>query len=90
MLAATIAGALLLMLDVWPLMMTPMIFDSGESADAWSIFLAIWSMPALLIVGLVMGWIGFAKGARRLVTFGLILAALPVIGAVGVLVMAGV
>ncbi|HUB86054.1 MAG TPA: hypothetical protein VL971_10200 [Rhizomicrobium sp.] len=90
MLAATVLGAVLLMLSAWPLMMSPMIFDSGESTEAWTIFAAIWFAPVVLIVGLVVGWIGFARSARGMVTFGLILAALPVIAAVGVLVMAGV
>ena len=89
MLAATIVGGLLLMLSVMPLMMSPMIFDSGESPEAWTIFAAIWLMPVVLIAGLVIGWIGFARGAQGMVTFGLILAALPLVAAVGVLVMAG-
>jgi hypothetical protein len=90
MLAATIVGVVLLMLGVWPLTMSPMIFDSGESATAWAIFMAIWSMPLLLIAGLAIGWIGFARNVRGTVVIGLIVAALPVVAAVGVLVMAGV
>jgi hypothetical protein len=90
MLAATVVGVILLMLSVFPLMMSPMIFDSGESTTAWSIFLAIWSMPVLLIAGLVTGWIGFFRNAARMVVFGLILAVLPLIAALGVLIMAGV
>ncbi len=90
MLAATIVGAVLLVLSAVPLMMSPMIFDSGETAEAWTIFAAIWLMPVVLIAGLIIGWIGFARNVRRMVTLGLILAALPLIAAVGVLVMAGV
>lgn len=90
MLAATVVGVILLMLSVFPLTMSPMIFDSGESTAAWSIFFAIWSMPVLLIVGLVIGWIGFARNAARMTMIGLIVAVLPVVAALGVLVMAGV
>lgn len=90
MLAATVVGVILLMLSAWPLMMSPMIFDSGESPEAWAIFATIWLMPVVLIAGLVIGWIGFARKARGMAMFGLILAALPVLAAVGVLVMAGV
>ena len=90
MLAATVVGVILLMLSVFPLMMSPMIFDSGESAQTWSLFIAIWSLPLLVIAGLVIGWIGFSRNAAHTVVFGLLLAALPVIAALGVLVMAGV
>src|ERR1700761_279843 len=89
MLAATIVGGLLLMLSVMPLMMSPMIFDSGESPEAWAIFAVIWLMPVVLIAGLVIGWIGFARDTRRMVTFGVIVAGLPLAAAIGVLVMAG-
>jgi hypothetical protein len=90
MLAATVVGVILLMLGMAPLMMSPMIFDSGESGAAWSIFVAIWSMPVLLIAGLAIGWIGFFRNAARTVVFGLILAGLPLVAALGVLIMAGV
>lgn len=90
MLAATVVGVILLMLSLFPLTMSPMIFDSGESTAAWSIFLTIWSLPVLLIVGLVIGWIGFSRDAPRTVVLGLIVAVLPVAAALGVLVMAGV
>ncbi|HEY5338552.1 MAG TPA: hypothetical protein VIJ85_10130 [Rhizomicrobium sp.] len=88
--AATVIGVLLLMLSVFPLMMSPMIFDSGESADTWSIFIAIWLAPVVLIAGLVIGWIGFASGARRVAIAGLVVAAVPAVLALGVLIMAGV
>lgn len=87
---ATIAGALLLMLAIWPLSMTPMIFDSGQSAATWSVFLAIWAMPVVLIAGLVTGWVGIARDAHGVVVAGLILAALPVLAGAGVLVMSGI
>jgi hypothetical protein len=90
MLAATIVGVLLLMLGTWPLSMSPMIFDSGESMETWSLFIAIWLMPVALIAGIAIGWIGLARNTRGIVTFGLALAALPLLVLVGVLAMAGV
>jgi hypothetical protein len=89
LLAATVVGVILVMLSALPLMMSPMIFDSGESAATWSIFVAVWSMPVLVIAGLVIGWIGFSRNTTRTAVFGLILAALPVVAALGVLIMAG-
>ena len=86
---ATIVGALLLMLAAWPLSMSPMIFDSGQSAETWGVFLAIWAMPVVLVAGLATGWIGFARNARGTVIAGLAVAALPVLAAIGILVMSG-
>jgi small-conductance mechanosensitive channel len=90
MLAATIVGVIVLMLSAFPLMMSPMIFDSGESATAWSIFIAIWMAPVVLIVGLVVGWIGVARRSQAMVVTGLLLAVAPMVAALGILLMAGV
>jgi hypothetical protein len=46
-------------------------------------------MPVVLAGGLVLGWVGFARGSSAMATAGLVLAALPVLGAVGILVLAG-
>jgi hypothetical protein len=86
---ATVIGGLLLMLAVWPLSMTPLIFDSGESPMTWGVFLAVWAMPVVLIAGLLMGWIGFARNAHGVAVAGLIVAVLPVLAAIGILVMSG-
>jgi small-conductance mechanosensitive channel len=90
MIAATVIGVLLLMAAAWPLSMSPEIFDSGQSAETWSIFIAIWLMPVALLAGIAIGWIGFSRNARRVVITGLVLAALPVLAAIGILAMAGV
>lgn len=90
MIAATVIGVLLLMAAAWPLSMSPMIFDSGQSAETWSIFIAIWMMPVALLAGIAVGWIGFARNARRTVITGLVLAVLPVLAAIGILIIAGV
>jgi hypothetical protein len=89
MIAATVVGVLLLIASGGLLMMSPMLFDSGASAASWSIFIAVWMAPLVLIAGIVIGWIGFACGTPHMVTAGLVIAALPVLAAVGVFVMAG-
>lgn len=89
MVIATILGGLLLMLAAWPLTMSPAIFDSGESTAAWEVFLAIWAMPVVLLIGLAVGWIGFARNVHNVVIAGLVIAALPVFAAIGVLMMSG-
>jgi hypothetical protein len=86
---ATVIGGLLLMLAVWPLSMTPLIFDSGESPTTWGVFLAIWAMPVVLLAGLIIGWVGFARNRRSIVIVGLIVAMLPVLAAAGILMMSG-
>ena len=90
MIGATALGVLLLMLSAFPLSMSPMIFDSGQDATTWSLFIAIWLMPLVLIAGLAIGWIGFSRNAQGGVALGLVIAALPVAIGLGVLAMAGV
>jgi hypothetical protein len=89
LIVVTVVGILLLMAAAFPLGMSPEIFDSGESVTTWSIFTALWLLPALLILGIATAWIGFARNAPRIVTCGLALAALPVLIAIGIIVMAG-
>jgi hypothetical protein len=89
MIAATAIAVVVLMLLTVPLMMSPMLFDSGESAAAWGVFAAVWSAPLLVTAGIAVGWIGFARNARRMVVAGLIVAAVLVLAAIGILVMAG-
>ena len=89
LIAASVIGALALMASVMPLMMSPMIFDSGESPAAWGWFVALWLMPVVLIAGLAIGWMGFARRSRRIAVAGLVLFALPILATIGILVMAG-
>ena len=90
MIVATVVGVIALMLGMFPLMMSPMIFDSGESAAAWSIFIFIWLMPAILLGGLIIGWVGLAAGRRAVTVAGLVMVAAPIAIAAGILAMAGV
>jgi len=90
MIAATVAGALILSLSAWPLSMTPELFDSGYGLDVWSLVIAIWLLPVALVVGLALGWWGFARNRSGAVATGLVLAATPVLLAIGYLVIGGV
>jgi hypothetical protein len=89
LLVVTVLGALLLMAGAFPLRMSPMIFDSGENVTTWSVFVFLWLMPAALIAGIAIAWLGYARNARAIVVCGLALAAAPVLIAAGILVMAG-
>lgn len=89
LIVVTVVGVLLLMASAFPLGMSREIFDSGQSVTTWSIFIGLWLMPALLILGIATAWIGFARNASGIVVCGLALAALPVLIAIGIIVMAG-
>jgi len=89
MTVATIIGVLLLMASTFVLRMSPEIFDSGYNVTTWSVVIAIWSAPVLLIAGLVIGWVGTVRNRRSLVVLGLVLAAVPVLASAGIIVMAG-
>jgi len=89
MIGATVIGVLVLMAGFGLLMMSPMLFDSGESVAAWGIFIFVWSMPLLLIAGLAIGWFGFARNREGVVAAGLFIAGLPLMIAMSVIAMAG-
>jgi len=89
MVAATVIGTLVLSLSAWPLSMTPELFDSGYGLDVWSLVIAIWLLPVALIAGLALGWWGLARNKSGVVAAGLVLAATPVLLAIGYLVIGG-
>ena len=52
-----------LSLGIWLLMagLSVMAFDSGVSAEAWAIVIAVWSYPIIPIVLVIASWIAFAR-----------------------------
>lgn len=85
----TIVAALALMAGTFVLRMTEEIFDSGQNSTTWSIFLFVWAMPVLLLAGLSIGWIAYARGARAVAWLGLALALSPLLIAAGIIAIAG-
>jgi hypothetical protein len=83
----TVLGILATMGSAIPLMMSPMIFDSGESAWAWTLFLAMWLSPVAWIGGIIVGWIGYSFGSHFLTLAGVVLIALPFAALVGAIIL---
>lgn len=56
----------LLTLAPWAMMamMSPMLFDSGESSPLWAVFAAVWLYPVWLLAFLI--WAFFSARAGRL------------------------
>ncbi len=85
----TFVAALALMMGTFVLRMTGEIFDSGQNSTTWSVFLFIWAMPVLLIVGVAVGWIAYARRARTVAWLGLAIALAPLLIAAGIIAIAG-
>lgn len=60
LIVATIVFGLSLFPAAMAVMMSPMAFDAGESAQAWTFVLAVWTYPVLVIIGLIAAWIFYA------------------------------
>ena len=85
LIVATIAAACFAIGNLSFMMMSPMIFDAGETKVAWLVFFGIWLFPVLLALGIIIGWIGFSARARWAAIFGLAVAGLPMVAATGLL-----
>jgi hypothetical protein len=50
-------------LVIWLLMagLSVMAFDSGESPQAWTFVIAVWSYPIIPLILVVTAWIAYAK-----------------------------
>ena|SRR5215213_8382060 len=58
----------LLSLVIWLFLagISVMAFDSGESAAAWTIVIAVWSYPIIPILLVIGAWIAFARRKNKL------------------------
>jgi hypothetical protein len=77
-----VSGAFLMMIVV-PLMMSPMIFDSGETQDRWMFFTALWVSPLIVLAGIAAAWIAYGVRVYWLSIAGLVTAGLPIALAAG-------
>jgi hypothetical protein len=71
------------MLIVGPLMMSPMIFDSGETRGRWIFFTALWLSPLVVLAGIAAAWIAYGVRVYWLSIVGLVAAGLPIALAAG-------
>jgi hypothetical protein len=65
----------------WLLMagLSVMAFDSGVSAEAWTIVIAVWSYPLWPIAFAIFSWIAYARHKDRLAAVLTTLTFLPVL-----------
>ena len=79
----TLLSGAFLMLIVMPLMMSPMLFDSGETPARWMFFTALWVSPLVVLAGIVAAWIAYAVRVYWLSIAALVTAGLPIAIAAG-------
>ena len=50
-------------LVIWLLVagLSVMAFDSGVTAEAWTIVIAVWSYPIIPLILIIIAWIAYAK-----------------------------
>jgi hypothetical protein len=83
----TVLGILATMGSAIPLMMSPMIFDSGESREAWTLFIALWLSPVAWVLGIIVGWVGYVFGSHFVTLAGVILIVLPFAALIGAILL---
>lgn len=79
----TLLSGAFLMLIVMPLMMSPMIFDSGETDVRLMFFTALWVSPLIVLAGIAGAWIAYGVRIYWLSIAGLVTAGLPIALAAG-------
>jgi hypothetical protein len=75
----TVLGIVIGAAAFMPLLTSFMIFDTGETKEAWTTFIVIWCVPLVMIVSLVLAWIGYAIGSYNFTRFSLFVAAIPLV-----------
>ncbi len=73
MIAASVLAPILTGLCLLPAIMSPMLFDSGESTVLWIMLSIMAALPVAPLVGLALGWVGYARRSNLMVFCGLAL-----------------
>ena len=63
--------------SILPLMMSFMVFDAGETRQAWTLFIAIWSMPIVMLRALAVAWIAYGARAFKASVAALVVFLMP-------------
>ncbi len=61
---------------VFAAMMSPMVFDSGDTPRNWHAFFAFLFFPVLVLISIALGWCGFGYRRYRLIPLSF---ALPIL-----------
>lgn len=65
----TVLLALLLLPSAAFAMMSPMMFDSGETPLLWVVFLLAFTLPVTIIVGAIVSWVFYSKKKFQLALY---------------------
>ena len=63
--------------SILPLMMSFMVFDAGETRQAWTLFIAIWSLPIVMLGALAIAWIAYGATAFKISVAALVVFLVP-------------
>ncbi len=75
MIVLTVGYAALFCFALLAALVSPMVFDSGESTKTWSAFFAFLFFPVLVLLALALAWSGFGFRRYLLIPIGV---ALPI------------
>jgi hypothetical protein len=74
---ATVLGVIAGVGSVVPLLMSFMVFDAGETRDAWTLFIVIWSVPIVMLGALGSAWIAYGARAFKVCVAALVVWTVP-------------
>ena len=74
---ATVLGVIVGIGSVVPLLMSFMVFDAGETRQAWTLFIVIWSLPIVMLGALAAAWIAYGARAFKICIAALVVFSLP-------------
>ena len=82
LIVATVLYGLSLLPAAVMVLMSPMMFDAGESPEAWTMFGFVVGYPVIVLLTLVVAWVLFAKKKYRAALIVSLLPILEVVAAV--------
>jgi len=65
--------------SIAPLLMSFMVFDAGVTRQAWTLFIAIWSLPIVMLGALAIAWIAYGARAFKSSVAALVVFSLPLL-----------
>jgi hypothetical protein len=79
MILLSIGYAMGFLCSVFGVLMSPFLFDSGDTARNWHAFFLVLALPVVLLIGTAMSWIAYRSRKYMLIPLGLVLPLVDVV-----------
>jgi hypothetical protein len=79
MILLSVGYAMGFLCSVFGVLMSPFLFDSGDTARNWHAFFLVVALPLIILIGTAMSWGAYRSRKYMLIPLGLVLPVIDVV-----------